>query len=643
MEDFERSMKHILFLGCFLFLFTNCYPQPFQQQKTVNWSLAGNTIKPGAFLKTVNFLQAGGQADGTAANNAVMKRLLDSLAGDTAVIYFPKGKYLFTEPVKIAGNITLRGHSADSTQLIFNLAKEDHAIKIQGSMSKTESLVLRDIYKDSVSIAVANTSLFKPGDYIKITENDADFITSAWANGYTGQIVKIAAVNGEFLALASPLRRDFHISKGVKIVKLQMAQNVGIENLKIQRLDATADQTSNIIFKYAANCYVKCIESHNANFAHVELNSSTNIEVTGSYFHHAFDYGNGGKGYGVLVHLTTGESLVKDNIFNTLRHAILLQAGANGNVIAYNYSINPTWSGVMLPSNSAGDIVLHGNYPYANLFEGNVAQNIVIDNSHGKNGPLNTFFRNRAELYGIVMNNNAGNEQVFIGNEISGKGMFMGNYSLTGTGHYEYANNKTGSILPTEVDELNRQSLFLTEAPEYYKAKAAWPPIGFPNKINTHKIQAQELYSKGIFTNCAIIYTKQPADTTVLKDTVIIKDTTVAKDTSIIIKDTTDISGSDTTSSIDTVTTWVFAGENLQKQINIFPNPANEFIRLDFGGSAPLSIREARLMSVSGQEKQLRFIDSQADTSNLKDGLYLLRIHFSNDQTIVKKLLKHSY
>jgi hypothetical protein len=46
--------------------------------------------------------------------------------------------------------------------------------------------------------------------------------------------------------------------------------------------------------------------------------------------------------------------------------------------------------------------------PYANLFEGNIIQNYMIDHYWGPAGPYNTFFRNRTELYGIVMTNSNG-------------------------------------------------------------------------------------------------------------------------------------------------------------------------------------------------------------------------------------------
>jgi len=76
----------------------------------------------------------------------------------------------------------------------------------------------------------------------------------------------------------------------------------------------------------------------------------------------------------------------------------LVQHGANGNVFAYNFSFNAKsyageFIGPIYYKNT--DISLHGHYPFSNLFEGNIAQYIYSDHSHGANGPYNTFLRNR--------------------------------------------------------------------------------------------------------------------------------------------------------------------------------------------------------------------------------------------------------
>ena len=156
---------------------------------------------------------------------------------------------------------------------------------------------------------------------------------------------------------------------------------------------------------------------------------------------------------------------------------MVLQAGANGNVFAYNYSTEPHWEETVLPANSAGDITLHGNYVYMNLFEGNVVQNIVIDNSHGINGPYNTFYRNRAELWGIFMNSSAGNYQNFIGNQVTNTGLIpYGYYLLTGT-QYEYGNMVKGTVKPSESFEPIGTSLFGYNFGSYYNIISNIPPI----------------------------------------------------------------------------------------------------------------------------------------------------------------------
>jgi len=158
----------------------------------------------------------------------------------------------------------------------------------------------------------------------------------------------------------------------------------------------------NIYFDYAVNSRVSGVESDSSSGSHVYISRSAQIKVEGSYFHNAFAYdGVSTHGYGVtLAHHSSG-SLIVNNIFVYLRHAMMVKTGANGNVFAYNYSRDPFRSEAI--SDFSGDISLHGHYPFANLFEGNIIQNIIIDHYWGPSGPRNTFFRNRAELWGIIM------------------------------------------------------------------------------------------------------------------------------------------------------------------------------------------------------------------------------------------------
>jgi hypothetical protein len=127
------------------------------------------------------------------------------------------------------------------------------------------------------------------------------------------------------------------------------------------------------------------------------------------------------------------------------------------------------------------------------LFEHNIVQNIVVDNSHGINGPYNLFFRNRAENAGIYMNNSCGDSTAFMGNEVTrSRSLFYGLYTLTGNGNYQYGNNVLGVNQPSGTQQLPDSSYYLSAKPSFMTG--IWPSIGYPNTINTGTISAYGRY-----------------------------------------------------------------------------------------------------------------------------------------------------
>ena len=405
-------------------------------------------------------------------------------------------------------SIVLKGNSSDSTTLSFDLSGASDLIRVNGSVSNTIARFIANADKDSSFIVLDNPQLFQANDYIKIFQNDSALLFSNWAYGSVGQIVQISTIVGNRINLNSPLRKSFVLNDSCRVRKMLPVKEVGIECLKIKRLDQSLGQTTNIDINYAVNCWVKGVESDTCNFAHIAISNSSNIEISGCYFHDAFAYGGGGQAYGVVAQATSGECLIENNVFNHLRHSMLIQSGANGNVYAYNSSVNPYWVSGALPANSAGDMVLHGNYTFLNLFEGNTGQNIVIDDSHGINGPYNTYFRNRADLYGIFMNSNPpSNNQNFVGNEVTNNGPFMGMYQLSGNGHFAHGNNIKGTIQPANTNTLNDTSYYKKIKPGYIAFNATWPSIGIPNIISSGTIPAQQRQLQGsAFTDCAVDY-----------------------------------------------------------------------------------------------------------------------------------------
>ena len=495
-------MKFAKLNAFFAFLLLPLYgiSQVIPAHRTYDWSIAGNQHAENYESDTLNILAFGGKGSGSTYNDAAYDSALDALNGKAGVIFFPAGDYSFQSVLKLPDSTVIKGAGSGQTTLTFDTKKPSDLISIKGRSKGGFRDTLGDQQKRSGKLIVPNGALYQSGDDLEFIQDNGKLATSGWAQGHLGQIIHVENVKGDTLVLEQPLRMNFYAHLNPRLRKIKPVTHSGVECMKIIRNNQTTNQTSNIHFRYAKNCWAKGIESYKCNFSHVEVSKSTHVEIRRSYFHHAFRYGGGGKAYGVTLHLTTGETLVENNIFEHLRHSMLLQASANGNVLAYNYSIDPHKSG--FPSNFTGDLVLHGNYPYANLFEGNIVQSMVIDHSHGINGHHNTLFRNRGELYGIVMNNNPPTDsQNFVGNDLTGG---IAQYLIRGRHHFEYGNNFKGNIRPSGTGDLKDTSYYRESSPYYWLQDIDWPSIGVPKSNGSGSIPAKERYATGDLAPCTL-------------------------------------------------------------------------------------------------------------------------------------------
>jgi len=472
----------LLVAACLLFM--RATAQVIPPERITDWSDPGCRS---AFLPTqsVDILDHGADPTGVNPCNAALQAALAALGGPGEV-YFPPGEYRFPQAIVLPDSIVLRGDAtADQVPLArLLLAPGENAdgIRISGTeQAPVAALVALPVQGDR-HIRVDQPSLYAVGDLLRLQATDDSLLVNDWWGvGQTGQIVEVTAITGDSLHVAKPLRRTYTSLPTAH--RITPRRQVHLRCLAMERIDATTSQTVNVFFRYALDCSMHGVDSHLANYAHVNTWRSARITIGSCHFKDAHAYNSGGKGYGVLVDFGTCDSYIHRNAFEHLRHSMLLQAGANGNVFAYNRSKDPFWSSFPFPSNAAGDLVLHGNYPYMNLFEGNVVQNIVIDNSHDINGPYNTFFRNRAELYGIFMNNGpASNDQNFIGNQVTNTSSpLLGLYSLQGTGHFAYGNQVKGTIQPVGTQEPAPVTLFAHTFPAFYQIHSAVPPIRTDN------------------------------------------------------------------------------------------------------------------------------------------------------------------
>lgn len=392
--------------------------------------------------------------------NVDLSTLINDLIDGTVnplILRFGSKSYELNSKLRLRSNIALVGTGA-LTSLVINTT-DRNGIEIQGKKKASSIELNTHLQKGQDRLQFSNIKNIEPGQTYLLQSNDSDLITSSWALGSTGQLLTIKEIKSDTVYFLEQFTRTHYIQSKPKLTQILPVENVSIAHLTIKRTKEVEGQGSSIWLQYAKDCRINCVRFYNADFAHISLNYSANNTVEGSYFQDAFNYGGGGNAYGVVVQFASGSNLIYNNIFKHLRHSMLLQAGANGNAMAYNYSTDPFWTETWLPSSSAGDLVLHGNYVYSNLLEGNCVQNIVIDASHGKNGGHNIFLRNRAEDYGLFIDPTLPSDsQLFIGNEITNK---KGNalYLVAGKGHVEYGNLVKGVITPNGTEDVQLTTL----------------------------------------------------------------------------------------------------------------------------------------------------------------------------------------
>lgn len=489
-------MKKVFTL-LFIFSFSFVFSQNIPTHRITDWTNPGVEAVFTNFT-LVNFSDYQPDVTGATDCSPLLTQLLQDYNSPIKIV-FPAGKFLFSSRITLRDSVILEGTTDElqgNLSTILLGEQENQGIYITGTEVNLTISIAEELKIGKKRIAKVNGWNPAVGDIIRLIPNDeAQLITSAWAEKTTGQIIKIVQVDADSITFDKPLRRDYDAAFSVHVFLQNPINQVHISCVNVEKLHQSTAQTSNIYLRNARNCSVKGVNSFKTNYAHIVVYQSSNISIENNFFHDSFSFGTGGQGYGVVLLYATGNSFVHANIFKKLRHSMLLQAGANGNVLAYNYSYDVYWEDVSLPVDAAGDLCLHGNYPYMNLFEGNVAQNMVIDASHGINGKYNTFFRNRAENYGLFMATDIiSDEQNIIGNQFPNMDNFKGLYIIQGQNVFQYGNNVRGALKPAGTIEPTMQSLFDYSFGSFYTHKAQIPPITTGNTQQTYFNEAEYRY-----------------------------------------------------------------------------------------------------------------------------------------------------
>ncbi len=498
------------------------------QQYQIKWSNAGllpNTDKYADQLFNITDYGAIPN-DNNDDYFALMNALNDAKnAEGLSIVYIPEGTFDIHSTINLSkdySNIVIQGTGSEKTFLKFLVGNNSKGFNIYGSENSNKIILNGGINKGDNILNVSDASSLSEGNWIHYyafeypVENVSKYKTSI------GQISRIETKNGNTITILESASKYYSTNYGPYLSKITPIMNFGLENFTIIRNEGikTSDgyDGSNIYFSYAVNCWIKGVESINTPQQHIKINYSAHIEVSGCYFHDSEDYGDGGYGYGINLQRSSNFNLIENNIFNNLRHSIVIQAGANSNVIIYNYSTNNhgVWSGI---NYEIPDITLHGRYPFANLIEHNFAVLIAADESHGLNGPYNAFFRNRNKheddgsnnymvlsdcpytaLEGLEVSPNS-----YTPAEYNGGIYWYGTTSTTLNlyGYYEGNNNEQSHRDVYLYDNRNNcynedVSYYYSNAPQFLEGNFSFPSIGpkqFPyGTLTSQNIPARERF-----------------------------------------------------------------------------------------------------------------------------------------------------
>ena len=314
------------------------------------------------------------------------------------------GTYAIDGNIRVPSSVTLRGAGASRTILNATGVLGGAIVTLGGgSVAYLPVAITQGASSGSTKITLASAGSISAGMYLAIAEtNDPAYVTAAgsggncnWCDAWTktgalarGQIVLVTTVKANTITI-SPGLYGAYTHSPVAVPFKMTASHAGVESLQV-RANNTGYQ-ANFSVAACAYCWIKGVESNFADGEHISLTWGYHDEVrdsyiTGEFIHQPWEYDAD-----IQVALKTTASLVENNIIERGHQSLMLEWGAAGNVVAYNYMTGAFDRNT--PNLVIGGVSFHGAHPQFNLLEGNVAPSIYADSFWGTSSDT-TAFRN---------------------------------------------------------------------------------------------------------------------------------------------------------------------------------------------------------------------------------------------------------
>ena len=332
------------------------------------------------------------------------------------VVKLAAGTYNINGGLTIPSNVVLRGAGPKLT--VLNASGSGSGFirfgpGVTPSISNSTSITGGASAK-STNLTVQSASGISVGSYLMVTQlNDPSYVSISTSNGsctwcdggigwngtrVQGQIVEVTGVNGNAVSVSPGLYVNYNLSP--LATRLDMgAKNAGVEDLQVYMNNS--GYTANFQMEGAAYSWVKNVESNYTDGDHAQLLWSYRNEIRDSYFHDAYSHSPGSTDADIFIANKTSATLIENNTLRRLHQSVMLNWGAAGNVIAYNY-IDNNFDSVGY-NTLFGGLNVHGAHPMFNLWEGNMAPKLDADyfwGSSSHNTAFRNWFKGAAMIYG---------------------------------------------------------------------------------------------------------------------------------------------------------------------------------------------------------------------------------------------------
>jgi hypothetical protein len=352
--------------------------------------------------------------------NAPYNAAGDDLADDTSaiqaafnacpsnqVVYIPAGVYRLNRGLTITNSYTTVRGAGPGLTVIDAYSSSNVSVFAFGPPAYVHLgpflNVTNGAIKGSTNISLSTLTNVATGCYLRIDElNDTNFVTPlgyegncTWCsrnNGTRclGQIVEVTSINGNSIGFNPPIYWTYQDALLPQVCPF----NAGIKYAGVEDLTVRCNNTGysqNFRMEGAAYCWLRNVEGDYADGDHADIYNSFRCEVRDSYFHDGFKHTSGQADTDVMLATHTSACLIENNIFWRLHASVILNWGAAGNVIGYNYLAN---NFDQYSTNATmQDMSAHGAHPMFNLWEGNFGVKFDPDSIWGSSSH-GTVFRN---------------------------------------------------------------------------------------------------------------------------------------------------------------------------------------------------------------------------------------------------------